>query len=109
MRASATPEQQGKGVTEAASPRWDAARKNVRHGKRICRRGARTRPSASISVMQSLRRYGDTHCTEKLDPSDEGADGTASGALVLALTIVMANTLAPGNVLKAPLCELSEA
>jgi hypothetical protein len=53
--------------------------------------------------------YFDIHCIEKLEPSDDGLDGTASCALVLPLTMVMAITSAPGKVLKAPLCELSTA
>jgi len=48
----------------------------------------------SLAIGKALP---DTHCTKKLVPSDEWLDGAASVAFVLALTIVMATTLAAAS------------
>src|SRR5580698_5810123 len=66
-------------------------------------------PNGGEPIDPCNPRYGDTHCTEKLVPSDEGAEGTASVALVVALIIVIANMSPLGKVLNAPLCEASVA
>jgi len=102
-------EARGRQLSYFKPEEWPIAAATLRHRELTGGRGARPRPSARTSAMQLGRRYGDTHCTEKLVPSDEGADGDASVARVGSLTIVMANTSALGNVLNAPLCDLSLA